>query len=83
MTFTHGGIAKAFGSTPRSAHQRAPQHLPRTPASSLGSNDPGRIRDFMQGVKEARDERSKHLLEVAGVFVGIQAWSAWKNRKRP
>jgi hypothetical protein len=38
--------------------------LPQAPPASLGQMDPGRFRDFIQGVKEARDLWGARSLRV-------------------
>lgn len=53
--------------------------LPKAAPVELGNMDPGRIKDFVQGVQEAREERVKKLLEEGLVYFGLRAWSAWRR----
>ena len=75
-------IYEPFGWQGEKIKPRNRMPLPKAPPTSLGEMDPGRIRDFMQGVKESRDQRTKALLEMAGVYVAVQAWSAWRHHQR-
>ena len=54
---------------------------------SLGNNDPNQVKDFMQGIKEARDDKTKTGLMMLGAFVGVKAiqgsWSSWARKMGP
>ena len=48
------------------------------------TEDIGRVSDFMQGVKESRDQRAKTAAIMVGTYVGIKAaqhWSAWRRQQ--
>ena len=63
---------------PKPVH-RGPLELPRAPEPELGQMDPGRVADFVQGIREARDERLKGLAATGLVYAGVRAWSAWHH----
>lgn len=81
MTFTDtGGPPKAFGwqgeKKPHAA-KSLPKAGPRAPGLDIG-----RINDFEKGVKESRDQTAKTALKMAGVYVAVKAWSAWRGHLR-
>jgi hypothetical protein len=41
------------------------------------SLQPGRINDFVNGMRESSDQRAKAALEAAGVFIGLRTWSSF------
>jgi hypothetical protein len=46
------------------------------------SLQPGRIEDFVKGMEESADQRSKAVLEGLGVAYGLQAWSVFNKHMR-
>lgn len=46
------------------------------------SDQPGRINDFLQGMRESADQKAKTAAETLGVVVGIRAWSAYNRYKK-
>ena len=53
-------------------------------APPIGNQDIGRVADFMQGVRESRDQRAKTAAIMVGAYVGVRAlqhWSAWKRQQ--
>jgi hypothetical protein len=53
-------------------------------AAPVGTEDVGRISDFMQGVRESRDTRARTAAAMLGAYVGVRAlqhWSAWKRQQ--
>lgn len=74
-------MAKSFGWQGDKKPMRG-SRLPKAKPRSLGNVEPGRIAEFMQGVKESRDERAKTALKMAGVYVAVKAWSQWHTHLR-
>lgn len=67
-------LAEPYGwQGPKPAHH-GPLPLPMAPPASR-QLDPGRVRDFMQGVHR----RVRTALATADAYVGVRAWSAWRR----
>lgn len=43
------------------------------------SMQPGRIDDFLKGMKESADDKTKAAVESLGVMAGVSAWSAFRK----
>jgi len=43
---------------------------------------PGRIDDFVNGMKESADTNTKVALETAGVYLAVKSWPALKRYMR-
>ena len=67
----------------RAKAKRGAAPLSQRQEASLGNNDPGRVTAFMQGVRDSRNDQAKTLALMAGAYVGVKAWSAWRSRPRP
>jgi hypothetical protein len=81
-SYTTSAMAEPFhwrGEKPtRRGSQMAPAKAP------IGNQDIGRVADFMQGVRESRDQRAKTAAVMVGAYVGVRAlqhWSAWKRQQ--
>ena len=84
MPFTRGEMATPYGQgRPKPQGGGAARQLPQRQQASLGNNDPGRVTAFMQGVRDSRNQRAKTVAVMAGAYVGVKAWSAWRTRPRP
>jgi len=46
------------------------------------SMQPGRVEDFVQGMKESSDASARAALEALGVYAGIRSWSAFRRYMR-
>ena len=69
---------KPYGWTgPKPLHTWSP--MTQTQRPSLGTNDPGRVNDFMEGVHEANKAKLKTAAEMVVAYGAVKAWSAWRH----
>ena len=81
--FTTGELAEVYGwRGAKPMHGRRPGGgLAKAQPASLGNMEPGRISDFVDGLSDGRDRRAKTALEMAGLYIGVKAWSAWRRSR--
>jgi hypothetical protein len=42
----------------------------------------GHLNDFVQGMKESSDNKSKAFLTTAGTYAGVRAWQVYRAARR-
>lgn len=84
MTFTTQPMAKPFGWQGDKAAHRAVGPYKAASAPDLAGLEPGRAKEFQQGIKDGHADRLKTAAVMVGTYAairGVQHWSAWRKHQ--